>query len=167
MRHQGCVLTAHVIPYILAHLDDIPLEMRVHKGDLTSPTLLWNGKFLRWYLQSRLSGAEKIIIGERGHGQTADGHDDRLRRLAQLPTGVLSKLGASHWSGDCCFTFLHTLMAEVQVWHSILQIELTTRIKFRGFCHPKIEIACLWWAMDQDGPQWDSSYKENTTLPIF
>jgi len=94
--------------------DDNPLEMRVHRGDITSPMLEWNGKFLKWYLQSRFSGADNIIVGERDHARMADGQENRLCRLSQIPTGVISKLGGRHWNADCCFAFLHTLMVEIQ-----------------------------------------------------
>lgn len=79
--------------------------------------LIWNGKFLKWYLQSRFSGAENIIVGERDQGGTEDGQENRLCRLSQIPTGVISKLGSKHWNADCCFNFLHSLMAEIQVWY--------------------------------------------------
>lgn len=83
------------------------MEIRCERHDFErNPT--WYRKALKWYLQARFSGAEKILVGMR--------NDSELVGVTEVPVEWLRESAEAQglWHANISFGFLHRLLDEIR-----------------------------------------------------
>ncbi|KAH7720118.1 dom-3 [Aphelenchoides avenae] len=85
-----------------------PVEIRCERHDFEAEWP-WYRKALKWYLQARFSGADKVLVGMR------DGDD--LVGVTELPVDWIRRTAEEKgfWQANVSFAFLHRLLGEIRV----------------------------------------------------
>ncbi|KAH7723698.1 dom-3 [Aphelenchoides avenae] len=80
-----------------------PVEIRCERDDFEA-SRRWYCKALKWYLQARFSGAEKILVGMR--------KDNELVGITEVPVEWLRRTAEEkgYWHANISYGFLHRLL---------------------------------------------------------